>query len=640
MSYQAVHQSDGIEVRDSDEVKILERRTGRQGCEASTGLCWFLSVVCLLWVVYFYAYGGLVQDHSHSTLHRLGDVLVEVIHPIDEVCIPGTFGDNSQLPFGYWKPSASHDILIPVYWTQSLDDIDDNIEYAFIVQHGNLRNANTYFCAALSSLQTLLQNDATSMSGLDTNSSESSSSSFAKKIIVVAPQFLLPKDTCWHPITRERLSVQPPTQSHRKQKQTKESSNTQLSQPPPYNHSSTDRRGLTAEEVALALAAEQHLRTSCGCFVYSSEGWKDGHAALNGKTLTETAERWYMTDSEFNSSTVHEQTYFQKRPTKTHLHSNAHARNTAANAPQTSPRNQSIDDFADRFGPSQSFHSYDVFNVLLARLQNPTYFPNLRAITLFGFSAGGQTLLRYAHWPVVHNHTLNDAQKRTGSFERDATAPNASQVQVEFVVADPGTYLYLDNRRAWVGAHQNRSSINESSLFAVPDANWLYLHGESDRLWAPPASSTGALQVRWPWIGSDWNAPSSPATGSAGRSTPSHLQSASTVEENDAPFVFHSTATEAASPAANRPLSSQTSSDGVGLTSASSSLRPSTGPSMRPTIVTSLPVVAPNSCAAYDDWRYGLQRLQGYYARHFAGWTAQDIRRRLFAGIMLLFDLV
>ena len=82
---------------------------------------------------------------------------------------------------------------------------------------------------------------------------------------------------------------------------------------------------------------------SCGYPVWSNEGWKDGHMALPCNTTASIS-------SSMNSN---------------------EAINTA------------------RCKTAPSLHSYDVYNLLIKRLGDPAYFPNLKTVTLFGFSAGG-----------------------------------------------------------------------------------------------------------------------------------------------------------------------------------------------------------------------------------------------------------
>lgn len=70
-------------------------------------------------------------------------------------------------------------MTIPVYLSQDIreDKIYSHIKYAYIVQHGNLRNGFDYYCSAIHSL---------SQSSWDETS-----------YVVIAPQFLTENDTCW-----------------------------------------------------------------------------------------------------------------------------------------------------------------------------------------------------------------------------------------------------------------------------------------------------------------------------------------------------------------------------------------------------------------------------------------------------------
>lgn len=50
--------------------------------------------------------------------------------------ITGTNRDVSQLQWTPWRPYPMDNVLLPMYWTHSLDERNDDIEYAIIVQHG------------------------------------------------------------------------------------------------------------------------------------------------------------------------------------------------------------------------------------------------------------------------------------------------------------------------------------------------------------------------------------------------------------------------------------------------------------------------------------------------------------------------
>jgi hypothetical protein len=77
--------------------------------------------------------------------------------------------------------------------------------------------------------------------------------------------------------------------------------------------------------------------------------------------------------------------------------------------------------------------SFDAIDALLATLGNRTMLPNLTAIVLAGFSAGGQLVQRYA--AVGRGEAMLD---------RDG-------VRMRYVVGSPGSYLYFDDARPGPG---------------------------------------------------------------------------------------------------------------------------------------------------------------------------------------------
>eukprot|EP01031_Cornospumella_fuschlensis_P044027 gene44027-53822_t len=111
--------------------------------------------------------------------------------PMPMPCSPGAAHTDSQLQFSAWSPREMPGLQLPLYWTQPLDEPDDTVEHAVIVQHGNLRNANDYFCGAVNSLLSL-----------DLPASR------LQSYIIVAPLFLGETDICWDAVTGQRGSVQ------------------------------------------------------------------------------------------------------------------------------------------------------------------------------------------------------------------------------------------------------------------------------------------------------------------------------------------------------------------------------------------------------------------------------------------------
>jgi pimeloyl-ACP methyl ester carboxylesterase len=73
--------------------------------------------------------------------------------------------------------------------------------------------------------------------------------------------------------------------------------------------------------------------------------------------------------------------------------------------------------------------SYDAIDAILARLSDRALFPNVREIVLAGHSGGGQIVQRYA----VAGHQIA-AVERAG-------------IALRYVVANPSSYVYLDDSR-------------------------------------------------------------------------------------------------------------------------------------------------------------------------------------------------
>lgn len=95
-------------------------------------------------------------------------------------------------------------------------------------------------------------------------------------------------------------------------------------------------------------------------------------------------------------------------------------------------------------GNDTYIYSFDVFNYIISRLENMNYFPNLKNITFFGFSAGGQSVQRYLIYPRY------DVGNKP--------------VPVNYVISDPSAYVYFDEYRVFT---------NGTDGFGVPDPSWI-----------------------------------------------------------------------------------------------------------------------------------------------------------------------
>ena len=88
---------------------------------------------------------------------------------------------------------------------------------------------------------------------------------------------------------------------------------------------------------------------------------------------------------------------------------------------------------------SKNLSAFQVIDQFICLLENKTHFPKLKKITLTGHSAGGQLTQRYAVGTQV------DLQNPTTHFR--------------FIVANPGSYVYLSNKRL---------NPNEPGIFSIP----------------------------------------------------------------------------------------------------------------------------------------------------------------------------
>lgn len=223
-----------------------------------------------------------------------------------------------------------HKVSIPIYSTHDMDRADHRqITSAVLIQHGNLRNGNDYFCGAVNSL-IQSQNDTVMQS-----------------TIVVAPQFLVQGDQCWD------------------------------------------------KDMKSSIINASDIGTWCGFHIWSSDGWKDGLLSV------------------------------------------------------PRPLAGQGDGEGDGEGAAKiAIFSYDVLNLLVDRLQDRRFFPNLQVVTLFGFSAGAQVLLRHSVLPI----------HRRGYTEQHAPA------HIRYVISDPSTYLYFDSRRPRPGLWVQRSNAVHLTL--------------------------------------------------------------------------------------------------------------------------------------------------------------------------------
>ena len=193
----------------------------------------------------------------------------------------GLPGPSDQLPWITWTTDLG--VTLPYYSSGSIAETNQsNITNAVIIQHGLLRDANDYYCAAYSALQNITE----SLSG-----GSGYGSSF-ENTIIIAPQFLVSGDICW------------------------------------------DSNGFSY--ISNLDPSDDGTVIDCGI-----PFWE------NDANSSDTGGSWISGDLSINSVT------------------------TDTGAPYY-------------------LYSFDVYNLIINRLSDPAYFPNLSNITLFGFSAGAQ----------------------------------------------------------------------------------------------------------------------------------------------------------------------------------------------------------------------------------------------------------
>ena len=193
-------------------------------------------------------------------------------------------------------------LKLPFYSNLDLNEQNDGITQAVILQHGNLRNADQYYCAALSAIGNL------------------------QNTLIIVPQFYIDSDTCYSDALNQYVRINSSLES-----------------------------------------------TTCGFPVWTSEGWKDGLKSINIPEI----------------------------------------------------------------------YSYDIYDIYINHISKNRVFPNLKLISLFGFSAGAQTLLRYS---IFSNYNI------------------VNRIHVKYVISDPSTYVYFN---------KERPHVNVSSGFGIPDESWI-----------------------------------------------------------------------------------------------------------------------------------------------------------------------
>jgi hypothetical protein len=474
-------------------------------------------------------------------------------YPLTEKCTPGTFRNSTQLPQFIWKPFPKDDqsFSLPIYWTHPLDEYNPNITTAIIVQHGNLRNANDYFCSALDSFQKAL-NDTIASSHLDPS-----------KFIIISPQFLVDGDLCWNE-----------TYGHYKK---------------------------------VNVAKGEH----CNHYIWTSEGWKDGKPPVNNP--------FQLPATLFGSSPPPP----HARPIVNFTH-RAHAGDAAAAEDIIEDGDDSEGLLAASSYPllhAQQLHaqvpitkeqlfSYDVFNLIIDALAREDIFPAMRKISLFGFSAGAQTLFRYSLYPNYNQSALMSIMEYE---ETKKESKEVQQKQLEQAVGPLDPLLEkLPGPSAGSGANDSLPAQEDDDyadrLHHLPTAVVARVTNSPAVSSSSSSTSSPAAVTTPPPLPPDTPATSSgtssdplpsPATGSSGKRKKRWIEIKTVVGDMSSFFYFD----------ARRPFSNGT--DGFGIPSAEW-IRPWQNDSRGRRWIDNWD----KNCANYNDWRFGFDHLDGYFLHH------------------------
>lgn len=398
-------------------------------------------------------------------------------------CFPGKYRSADQMRYSYWRPLAANGegaIVFPLYTTGNLDQpVHPGIKRAVILQHGNLRNGNEYFCSAINVLrdfyavaQRKLDNNARAGARTQGASSDPSSAMDLENYLIIVPQFVIEDDFCWMPDSglMQAIRIEPPS------------------------------------TCGLPLA------------VYSNEGWKDGHLSLGGGGNSSSGATW----------------------------------------------------------GSNRLHSYEIYNRLLDRLLDPQRFPALEDVTLFGFSAGAQTLLRYAAFP-----RLSGGRNITWGGSIPALGAGAAEIK-------------------WGAASARQQRRRREADVDVTRGRGRGL-GPARKLGAAAMGSSAS---------SSHPQDVAPGTGTSGTATAVAGTAVRVIISDPSTFLYLD---------ARRPYTNGSFGFGVpaGVLGQPSSWLPSRWARSDVDGSPWLPVWN-ESCANFNGFRYGLDRVEGYYKDHHA----------------------
>ena len=144
---------------DIEESELFLNETAQKSDNQTTGhnfrkygmaISAIIAVLLVIQVIhsYYFGVGVVLGDCSEDSLR---------IYPTNEICRAGT--KTAPLPYSTLQlPSTNYDTCgkkITLYQTHDLTKRHDMVKRVILLQHGNLRDANEYFCQAIQTLQSL-----------------------------------------------------------------------------------------------------------------------------------------------------------------------------------------------------------------------------------------------------------------------------------------------------------------------------------------------------------------------------------------------------------------------------------------------------------------------------------------------------
>jgi len=128
--------------------------------------------------------------------------------------------------------------------------------------------------------------------------------------------------------------------------------------------------------------------------------------------------------------------------------------------------------FPDGSSNPHPVSSFEVIDSIMVMLNNTKLFPNMKMVSLVGHSAGGQTVQRYA--------LSSKIQPANSPLTTDAHPRISIDKTVRFVVANPSSFTYLDNRRWQYKCDNDTQTCTTGSLAVPSESNYRFITQEDE----------------------------------------------------------------------------------------------------------------------------------------------------------------